>query len=163
MSTEHSPAYFTNVMNQRVQSMSLRPINFHTVCRHQQRCARPARRHSCTLCQATPLVYVATLPLVGWESLETILQDKYPNELALHCMVLVETGEYVTVFDFLPQLPKSPVVAAALLCGRQVKGVVRERSLSQLPARRCWLVGPSTQQQVKLALLTLKCLLSSNV
>lgn len=115
------------------------------------------------LCRANPLVYIATLPLVGWENLEVVLRDKYPDELALHSMVLVETEDSVTMFDFLPELPKSPVVAAALLSGRQVKGVTRERSLSQLPVRRCWLVGPCTQQQVQLALLTSMYVLARRV
>lgn len=124
--------------------------------------ARPSGR-SRVLCRANPLVYIATLPLVGWEKLEGMLREKYPDELALHSMVLVETEDSVTMFDFLPELPKSPVVAAALLCGRQVKGVIRERSLSQLPVRRCWLVGPCTQQQVQLALLNLIYDLASSV
>ena len=124
--------------------------------------ARPSGR-SRVLCRANPLVYIATLPLVGWESLEVMLRDKYPDELALHSMVLLKTEDSVTMFDFLPELPKSPVVAAALLCGRQVKGVTRERSLSQLPVRRCWLVGPCTQQQVQLVVLSSMCVLASRV
>lgn len=115
------------------------------------------------LCRASPLVYIATLPLVGWENSEILLRDKYPDELALHCMVLVESEDSVTMFDFLPEMPKSPIVAAALLCGWQVKGVIRERSLRQLPVRRCWLVGPCTQQQVQLALLSSMYFLASSL
>ena len=135
-----------------MQPMSPRPSKLRAVC-SQPRRAWPSGRHIRVLCPASPLVYIATFPLVGWESLEAVLKEQYPNELALHCIVLLEIEGSVTVFDFLPELPKSPVVAAALLCGRQVKGVVRERRLSQLPVRRCWLVGPCTQQQVKLTLL----------
>lgn len=98
--------------------------------------------------QVAPLIHVAALPLVGWEGLQTALGDKYPDELALHCMVVVQTGASVTVFDYLPESPKSPLVAAALLAGRSVRGVTRERTLSRLPLRRCWLVGPSKSEQV---------------
>ena len=136
-----------------MQSVSTRPFALRAICAHPRR-AWQSRRHSRVVCPASPLVYIATLPLVGWESLEAVLKEQYPNELALHCMVVVETEGSVAVFDFLPEVPKSLVVAAALLCGRQVRGVVRERRLSQLPVRRCWLVGPCTQRQVKLTLLS---------
>lgn len=116
---------------------------------HTRRLQHPLGCHARLLCRAAPLVYLATRPLVGWEKLEVILKDNYPDELALHCMVLIESEESVTMFDFLPEQPKSPVVAAALLCGSQVKGTVRERRLSRLPVRRCWLVGPSATQQVR--------------
>ena len=134
-----------------------------TRAHHPHFIRRPSGRQTCLLCRAAPLVYIATLPLVGWEKLEAVMKDKYPDALALHCMVLIETEESVTVFDFLPELPTSPVVAAALLCGGHVKGVVRERKLSQLPFKRCWLVGSSAQQQVNLALLSSSYLLQSQV
>ncbi|KAL3155034.1 hypothetical protein ABBQ38_011556 [Trebouxia sp. C0009 RCD-2024] len=126
-----------------MRSSAFRAVGIH----HSQRSWRPLANHARLFCRAAPLVYVATLPLVGWETVEEILKDKYPDELALHCMVLIESEETVTMFDFLPELPTSPFVAAALLSGRQAKGIVRERRLSRLPVRRCWLVGPSATSQ----------------
>ena len=132
-----------------MQAVSDRLSAFRAVgIHHTHRSSRPLGRHARLLCRASPLVYVATLPLVGWESLEVILKDKYPDELALHCMVLVESEETVTMFDFLPELPTSPFVAATLLSGRQTKGTIRERRLNRLPVRRCWLVAPSATPQV---------------
>ncbi|KAL3155036.1 hypothetical protein ABBQ38_011556 [Trebouxia sp. C0009 RCD-2024] len=127
-----------------MRSSAFRAVGIH----HSQRSWRPLANHARLFCRAAPLVYVATLPLVGWETVEEILKDKYPDELALHCMVLIESEETVTMFDFLPELPTSPFVAAALLSGRQAKGIVRERRLSRLPVRRCWLVGPSATSQL---------------
>ena len=90
------------------------------------------------------------MPLVGWEKLEAVLKDRYPNELALHSMVVIDSEEAVTVFDFLPELPKSPLVAAALLTGQSVKGTLRERTLKRVPTKRCWLIGPPKSKQVRL-------------
>lgn len=95
-------------------------------------------------------VYVATTPLIGWEAWETTLQHRFPDALARHCMVLVKTHTTtdVTVFDFLPVTPTAPATAARLLSGTSVQGNLRERKLSKLPNRRCWLVGEATQLAV---------------
>lgn len=141
-----------------MQPVSVRSSAFRAVgVQHLQRSLRPVVHHGRLFCRASPLVYVATLPLVGWETVEEILKDKYPDELALHCMVLIESEEIVTMFDFLPEMPTSPFVAAALLSGRQVKGTIRERRLSRLPGKRCWLVGPSATPQVIFSSLKSLC------
>ncbi len=95
-----------------------------------------------------PRVYVATLPLVGWEVMESALRDAYPNQLALHSMIAVQQDSAFTVFDFLPNQPKSPLTAAKLLTGGSVKGLLRERQLTKKMTRRCWLIGVSRHIQV---------------
>ena len=95
-----------------------------------------------------PRVYVATLPLVGWEVLESALRDAYPNQLALHSVIAVQQDSAFTVFDFLPNQPKSPLTAAKLLTGGSVKGLLRERQLTKQMTRRCWLIGVSRHTQV---------------
>ena len=58
-------------------------------------------------------VYVATVPLEGFEAAERLLGASYPEQAALHTLViLVEAGGRCTAFDFLPQHAKSPVTAA---------------------------------------------------
>ncbi len=95
-----------------------------------------------------PRVYVATLPLVGWEVLESALRAAYPNQLALHSVIAVQQDSVFTVFDFLPNQPKSPLTAAKLLTGGSVKGLLRERQLPKKMTRRCWLIGVSRHTQV---------------
>lgn len=94
-----------------------------------------------------PRVYVATLPLVGWEVIESALRDAYPDRLALHSVVGVQQDNAFTVFDFLPHQPKSPLTAAELLIGGSVNGLLRERQLPQKLTRRCWLIGISQHKQ----------------
>ena len=117
------------------------------------RCRRPYVRTALDQTEiqseTLPRLYCATFPLVGWEALETTLRQAFPDSLAMHSIILVEEANGgVTVFDFLPGQPKSPVVAATLLAGGCVKGVLRERKLSKRPAKRCWLLGSATQHQV---------------
>jgi hypothetical protein len=95
-----------------------------------------------------PRVYVATLPLVGWEVVESTLRDAYPDQLALHSVIGIEQDSAFTVFDFLPSQPKSPLTAAKLLTGGSVKGLLRERQLHKRMTRRCWLIGISRHTQV---------------
>ena len=128
-----------------VPACTIHPRVSRRVLRNPSCALRPDTR---SVDQATSLVHVATLPLVGWEGLQTAFEDSYPDELALHCMVVVQTGASVTMFDYLPEVPKSPLVAATLLAGRSVKGIIRERTLSRLPKKRCWLVAPSKTEQV---------------
>ncbi len=95
-----------------------------------------------------PRVYFATLPLVGWEVMESVLRDAYPDHLALHSVIAVQQDSAFTVFDFLPHQPKSPLTAAKLVTGGSVKGVLRERQLPKKLTRRCWLIGVSRHTQV---------------
>ena len=98
-------------------------------------------------------IFIATVPLVGWETWEKRLQHRFPSALALHCMVLVATRaasqDEVTVLDFLPDSPTAPATAARLLSGAAVQGQLRERRLRKLPNKRCWLVGAANQSAVR--------------
>ena len=115
---------------------------------------RSATRRSLTKAHHVDKIYVATVPLVGWESIETSLRSAFPHALALHCMVLIQSeladAVTVTVFDFLPQSPASPITAARLLAGGSVLGVLRERQLSKLPSTRCWHVASASQPEAGL-------------
>ena len=106
-------------------------------------------------------VHVATVPLVGWEYAEATLRSAFPQALALHCMVLVHpmspNAEGVTVFDFLPQFPASPVTAAKLLAGGVVPGQLRERHLSRIPNSRCWHVATACKPEVALEPTVTRC------
>ncbi len=58
-------------------------------------------------------VYVAAVPLQGWEAAERLLGARYPDALALHTLVVLQgTDGRCTAFDFLPLRPTSPVTAS---------------------------------------------------
>lgn len=89
-------------------------------------------------------VYVAAVPLEGFEAAQRLLGDRYPDQLALHTMVILQTGDgTITAFDFLPINPTAISTTASLLSGGTVHGVARTQHLRRLPRRRCWLVGTS--------------------
>lgn len=112
-------------------------------------CARATPQHQHESRETSfPLVYVASLPLVGWEGLERTLRHAYPDRLALHSMIVVEEDNAYSVFDFLPRQPKDPVTALTLLTGGSVEGLLRERLVSSLPARRCQVLGTAKHKQV---------------
>ncbi|GMH32434.1 hypothetical protein BSKO_00268 [Bryopsis sp. KO-2023] len=68
-------------------------------------------------------VYVMKKPLVGWEVLEKAMGPLYPQELALHCMVLVQESENeMWLCDFLPIDPLNPETAVSLLSGGSAQG-----------------------------------------
>ncbi|DBA90098.1 TPA: hypothetical protein ACH3X1_003417 [Trebouxia sp. C0004] len=108
---------------------------------------RSAAFHHQRISEDLPRVYVATLPLVGWEVMENVLRDAYPDHLALHSMIAVQQDSAFTIFDFLPNQPNSPLTAAKLLTGGSVKGLLRERQLPKKMTRRCWLLGVSRHTQ----------------
>lgn len=112
-------------------------------------CARATpQHHDESHDRSFPRVYVASLPLVGWEGLERTLRGAYPDRLALHSMIVVEEDNAYSVFDFLPKQPKDPVTALTLLTGGSVEGLLRERLISNLPARRCQIIGTAKHKQV---------------
>jgi hypothetical protein len=56
----------------------------------------------------TTSVYIAAVPLEGWDRAELLLGDRYPEQLALHTLVIIRASEGdVTAFDFLPRHPIS--------------------------------------------------------
>ena len=94
-------------------------------------------------------VFLACVPLVGFEAVGAALGDAYPSQLE-HVMVLVrrfdragsgEETSTVVCYDFLPVDPLAPATAAAMLSGGEVAGDLRERPLRGVPSRRCWKVG----------------------
>lgn len=51
-------------------------------------------------------VYVAAVPLEGFERAERLLGAHYPKQLALHTFAILQTSDgTVTAFDFLPVNP----------------------------------------------------------
>jgi hypothetical protein len=56
--------------------------------------------------------------------------------------------QHTTAWDFLPEQPTSPLTAAALLSGGDVKGVLRERKLHYLPNARRRYIGAACWPQV---------------
>ncbi len=94
-------------------------------------------------------MFLACVPLVGFEAVGAALGDAYPTQLE-HVMVLVrrfdraESGKEtstVVCYDFLPADPLAPATAAAMLSGGEVAGNLRVRPLRGVPSRRCWKVG----------------------
>ena len=94
-------------------------------------------------------MFLACVPLVGFEAVGAALGDAYPSQLE-HVMVLVrrfdragsdEETSTVVCYDFLPVDPLAPATAAAMLSGGEVAGDLRERPLRGVPSRRCWKVG----------------------
>lgn len=87
---------------------------------------------------ATGRVYLATCPLVGWESFADVLGTRFTPALHLHHYVVVEQlqglpscgsdssssggSSLVAAYDFLPLDPTSPLTAATLLSGGAVQG-----------------------------------------
>lgn len=102
-------------------------------------------------------VFLACVPLVGFEALGAALGDAYPSQLE-HVMVLVrrfdlaENGEEtstVVCYDFLPADPLAPATAAVMLSGGEVAGNLRVRPLRGVPSRRCWKVGTYVSSEAR--------------
>ena len=102
-------------------------------------------------------MFLACVPLVGFEAVGAALGDAYPSQLE-HVMVLVrrfdraESGEEtstVECYDFLPVDPLAPATAAAMLSGGEVAGDLRVRALRGVPSRRCWKVGTYVPSDVR--------------
>lgn len=94
-------------------------------------------------------VYVATIPLVGFEEAARRLGALYPDQLALHTLVILQDAAAAcTAYDFLPVAPTSPLTAARLLTGGTVPGELRVRRLRGLPRHRCYHVGVASLKAV---------------
>lgn len=85
--------------------------------------------------QYTALVYIANVPLVGFEGLYSSLEKLQQNsvdkvgggihqQLALHELVVVQVDQRILALDFLPIDPTSPLTAARLLSGGSVPGIL---------------------------------------
>lgn len=56
---------------------------------------------------------MAAVPLVGFEEAERRLGRLYPDQLALHTLVILEDADgSCTAFDFLPLNPTSPLTTS---------------------------------------------------
>ena len=88
-------------------------------------------------------VFVAAVPLDGFEGAATSALGKTTGVFDRHWMVLVRhAGDaHAAVYDFLPKNPRSPVTAARLLAGGRVPGETRARRLAGVPSARCCFVG----------------------
>ena len=130
-----------------------------------QRCGRPGASPFClpplsrsattassaasTSQQATTgLVYHTSCPLEGppWEQLAAVLGPRFPPQLALHRMVVLEDASTrsLLVFDFLPAEPSTPATVAALLTGGSVTG----RPCELPGSAHCWLSVASRRRGV---------------
>ncbi|XP_010532989.1 PREDICTED: uncharacterized protein LOC104808856 [Tarenaya hassleriana] len=102
-------------------------------------------------------VYVAAVPLraaVGPPQL--VMSTAFSLNLwdFQHLMVLIKPSSppsEVFVFDFQPRCPESVEAAMAVLSGKSVPGVVLQRTLRNLPRRKCWLVGSSKGNALDMA------------
>ena len=104
-------------------------------------------------------MFLACVPLVGFEALGAVLGEAYPAQLE-HVMVLVRTHDrvdgggdtsVVVCYDFLPIDPLAPTTAAVLLGGYEVPGDLRARPLRGVPSRRCWKVGTHVVRDCQVA------------
>ncbi len=60
-------------------------------------------------------VHVAAVPLVGFEAMAKRLGRLYPDQLALHTLVVLQRADgSCTAYDFLPLQPTSPATAVRL-------------------------------------------------
>lgn len=92
-------------------------------------------------------IHQLALPLVGLEFLETLadqLGKPLPRQAAVHRAICISCEETHTVFDFLPRNPTAPRTALAMLSGKPVGGVTRERLLTRLPNRNCTDLGQAS-------------------
>ena len=93
--------------------------------------------------RAAARVFVASVPLEGLEFARAFMAlNAFPRALT-HEMILIKFADddCVALYDFLPREPRSPRVAASLLAGASVPGVVRARRLAGVPGRRCAFVA----------------------
>lgn len=61
-------------------------------------------------------IYIAAVPLEGWDRAEQLLGERYPEQLALHTLVMIRTSDGdVTAFDFLPRHPTSIATSVSFL------------------------------------------------
>jgi len=114
-------------------------------------------------------VFLACVPLVGFEAIAAALGDVYPAQFE-HVMVLVrgfdrtasvEDTTTVVCYDFLPIDPLAPATAAALLRGGEVAGDLRIRPLRGIPSRRCWKIGTYVPSVTGLKSETVTCTMKS--
>eukprot|EP00249_Psilotum_nudum_P001665 c14292_g1_i2 orf=340-936(-) len=80
--------------------------------------------------QGPPQWALSALSLTGWDSHQ-------------HCMTILQPATHgrCILFHYRPLNPEDPCIALVALLGGSVPGVVVEREISNLPAKRCWLVG----------------------
>lgn len=114
-------------------------------CAREHRATRAVERGDAAVSAAE--VFVACVPLEGFEGVASaataVLGTRASGVMNAHWMVLVRFAgdDHASVYDFLPEAPKSPATAAALLSGGSVRGEVRSRRMAGIPGRRCALVG----------------------
>eukprot|EP01023_Acetabularia_acetabulum_P036845 TRINITY_DN3483_c1_g1_i4.p2 TRINITY_DN3483_c1_g1~~TRINITY_DN3483_c1_g1_i4.p2 ORF type:complete len:165 (-),score=7.96 TRINITY_DN3483_c1_g1_i4:201-695(-) len=84
-------------------------------------------------------IYSGKSILVGWEPVANILGPNFPQQLALHTMLIMEdqTDLHCEVFDFLPAEPTKAGVIFTLLIGGKVQGKLRRKTMRKLPSKWC--------------------------
>lgn len=99
--------------------VACRPSSKGPVCR----CARPQQLLRCASSQPAASqqlnvsVHVAAVPLTGaFEVAERFLGRLYPDQLALHTLVILEDPGGCTAYDFLPLHPTSPLTTSRWVC-----------------------------------------------
>lgn len=77
-----------------------------------------------------------------------MMPSLWHNNQPYDWILIIGSVQHTTAWDFLPEQPTSPLTAAALLSGGDVKGVLRERKLHYLPRARCRYIGTARVPQV---------------
>eukprot|EP01024_Parvocaulis_polyphysoides_P011604 TRINITY_DN14087_c0_g2_i1.p2 TRINITY_DN14087_c0_g2~~TRINITY_DN14087_c0_g2_i1.p2 ORF type:complete len:171 (+),score=8.10 TRINITY_DN14087_c0_g2_i1:13-525(+) len=100
-------------------------------------------------------IYRVKSALVGWEPLVNMLGSNFPQQLALHTMLVMEdqTDLHCEVFDFLPAEPTNTEVIFTLLIGDKVQGTLRRKQIRKLPSKwyRLMLNWNSSKDPISLA------------
>ncbi|MQM06581.1 hypothetical protein Taro_039408 [Colocasia esculenta] len=105
-------------------------------------------------------IYVAAMPLRATAGpAQTLASVAYSLRLwdLQHFMVIIErcgavsSERRATVFDFQPRDPENVFVLLSALSRKAVPGITLKRTLNRMPKNRCWFVGFSKKDGVKVA------------
>lgn len=100
---------------------------------------------SCSTC-GSAMVYVGSMPLrappgpAQWaiSSVDTL---GFPHLQHFFTILQPTLRGPCVVFDFQPSNPEDVYTAVIALSGGIIPGIVLEREISRLPARKCWLIS----------------------
>jgi hypothetical protein len=122
----------------------IQPTNLRNAVHPNSKCRQTRAAQAAVITSTYPSLYIAKFPLAGFEIIEN-LPPLFSNRAALHVAVIIECSENGTywLFDFLPENPTDPIIAARVLSNLGVPGQARTRQLKKLPRQRCSLAGTS--------------------